>query len=119
MTVQFEETYKDNLILKSAYDRTFRGVAKAWNTTTESYEVTDIAGATIVMKVTDSSGNVKWTKTNGSGVTIIDAANGVFHVTFEDTDSTSADNGLYDYTIDITTSTGLKYLMVTGKFEVT
>ena len=119
MTVQFAETYKDNLILKAGYDRTYRGVAHAWDTTTETYEVADITSATLTMTVTDSSGAEKWSKTNGSGITLTDPSNGVFEVEFEDTDSTTTDIDTYDYIIEITTSTGLKYLMVTGKFEVT
>jgi hypothetical protein len=115
LTIQFAETYRDNLTLKAGYDRTFRGIAYAWDTATEAYAVADITAANVDMTVTDSVGATKWSKSG----TLIDASNGIFHVEFADTDSTSSDIDIYDYIIEITTSTGLKYLMVSGKFEVT
>lgn len=57
------------------------------------------------------------TKTIGSGLTVIDAVNGVFRATF-DPDDTVDEAGTYDYEIELIDSNNDVYLAGTGKVNV-
>jgi len=106
----------------ATYDRTLRITVQKYNHTTEEYEDTDISGGTVTLHVFESYDEengftnevTKWQK----NATITDAANGLCTITFEDTDTTIADIGIYYYYIDFTDGIGNKYQVVMGKIKV-
>jgi hypothetical protein len=90
-----------------------------WRTTTFTVTVNDLAkdltGATIDMNVRDCNA-VSWLDmTNGTGITITDAANGVFQI---DQQTLDIPAGLYSYDIQITDSDGVIATWIRGNITI-
>lgn len=115
---QLEKVKQQHILIVAGFDRTWEDVVQDWNASTELYEATNIVGATLTMTITDNQGALFLTKTNASGITITDGANGEYEIEFADTDTNSDDRGVYTYQITCQLTGGEKYPILEGIFTV-
>jgi hypothetical protein len=109
---QFDDPRRDNQSMRAAYTKTIEG------TTMLGTSVVNITGASLTFTISDENDVVLLTKTVGSGITITDAANGVFEIVITDTDTTSTDIGKYYHSIVYEPVSGGKYLLAYGIFDI-
>lgn len=115
---QLEKVKQQHIVIYAGFDRTWDDIIQDWNASNEEYEATDITNATLTMIITDNQGTTFLTKTNGSGITITDAPNGVYEVEFADIDTDSDDRGVYTYQIVCQLEGGEKYPTLGGIFTI-
>ncbi len=114
-TTQYAKPRRDNLVVVAGYDNEFMVEVFKYNVSTDVYIVADITGGSLTMIVYDENDNIVYTETGSiSG----DPVNGIFDVTFEDTEVEIGAIGMYRHETSYTEATGLKFLICYGTFEV-
>lgn len=80
----------------------------------------DITGAAIKFSVKEEISDTDYEiqKTVGSGITITDAANGIYEVYLLPADTQNMGVGIYEYDSELTTAGGNVYTVVRGEFTV-
>ena len=120
MTRQYFQVKIIDMKIIPAKDRTWQGVAKKRNASTDVYDVANITDGTITctIKKKDAplwANQTLWKEISG---VIVTPASGIYTLTFLDTDSSDDDLGMYEHRIEYIDSTGLKALLAMGDFRI-